>query len=446
MKNSSSNKNIPKSDKIELIVIGGGPAGMMAAGTAAQAGLKVTLLEKMPFSGLKLRITGKGRCNITNKCDPRDFIDHFYDTGRFLISSLNQFTIDDCINFFNNLGIETILERGNRIFPKRVKAVQVQQAMIKWLNGLGVKTLVNHKVLSISECETTKNPPEYLIKGLNVDTKNKISFKASRLIIATGGKSYPRTGSTGEGYSFLKTLDHTIIPTFPGLVPLTVEDPLTKQLSGLTLKNCCASLYINSKKIAEKSGEVTFYPKGLTGPVILNISRFASKAIQQFQENKTQHPKISVIIDLKPALDQKKLDLRLQREINSLARKKVEDLLKKLLPSQIISFCSNKTGVSLDKKLSELSKKDRNTICNWIKGMAFSIKNTAGFNEAIITCGGQCIKEFNPKTMESKKHRGLYVAGELFNLQADTGGFNLQCAFSTGYTAGISAANDFLSR
>jgi predicted Rossmann fold flavoprotein len=422
---------IPEIKKYDIIVIGGGPAGIMAAGTAAEQGKKVLLLEKMHFPGLKLRITGKGRCNITNKCSTAEFIENFYTNSKFLIPSLKSFSIECLIKFMHALGINTIVERGNRVFPENLKAPDIQQALIKWIRKKGVSIITDTRVKYVK----LKDENTSCISEKIIGCENKI-FKSHILIIASGGASYPRTGSTGDGYAIFKNLGHTIIPVKPGLVPLITNFPIPDYLTGLTLKNSCATLYKNKKKTASKMGEIQFYEKGLTGPVILNISRFIEHMFNE-SEISTEY---TLSIDLKPALDYQKMDMRLQREILELNKKSLNELLKKIMPIQLSQYCCEINKLNPKKKLCEISKKERTCIRNWIKNIQFSIKGTADFNEAIITCGGLNTREFSPATMESKKIKGLFAAGEIFDLQADTGGFNLQAAFSTGYTAGLNAA------
>ena len=412
---------------MKVIIIGGGPAGMMAAITSAENGNEVILIEKMPSLGRKLCITGKGRCNITSSLEMEDFIKNTPGNGMFLYSSFNNFTNQDIINFLEKQGLKVKEERGNRIFPVTDSARDVLNCFVKKLNELKVKLMLNTKVTEIIT-------EEQKVVGIKTE---KETIKADKVILATGGKSYPTTGSTGDGYEFVKKLGHTITEIKPSLVPLESYDKeFCKALQGLSLKNVEINLVDEEKgkTIYNDFGEMLFTHFGVSGPTILSGSAHLVryKNIEQLLKDK----KIALTIDFKPALGEEKLDNRILRDFEELKNKQFKNSLDKLLPKKLIPVIIEKTGISENKQVNEITKEERKKLVKELKNFKIYIKGFRPIDEAIITCGGINIKEINPKTMESKIVEGLYFAGEIIDVDSYTGGFNLQIAYSTGYTAG----------
>lgn len=412
---------------MKVIVIGGGPAGMMAAITAAENGNKVTLLEKMERLGRKLLITGKGRCNITSSLPINEFIENTPGNGQFLYSSFKNYTNRDIIEFLNKEGLKVKEERGNRIFPVTDKSLDVLECFKNKLKNLNVDIRYNTKVTEIIPKENK----------LQVKTE-KNTFEAEKVILATGGKSYPLTGSTGDGYKLAEKLGHTITKIRPSLVPLECYNRNTcKKLQGLSLRNIKIELknIENNKIIYEDFGEMLFTHFGVSGPVILSSSAHLVryKNIEELLKNK----KISLKIDFKPALSEEKLDERILRDFTELKNKQFKNSLDKLLPQKLIPIIIEESKINPEKKVNEITKKERKNLVKLLKDFELSISDFRPIEEAIITSGGINIKEINPKTMESKLVKGLYFAGEIIDVDSYTGGFNLQIAYSTGYTAGM---------
>ncbi len=411
---------------MKVIVIGGGPAGMMAAINSAESGNKVTLLEKMERLGKKLLITGKGRCNITSSLPIEDFIQNTPGNGQFLYSCFKNYTNKDIIDFLKEQGLEVKEERGNRVFPVTDKSLDVLECFKKKLKQLNVDIKYNSRVIGITPKE------EYI----QVKTENN-TFEAEKVILATGGKSYPLTGSTGDGYKIAKELGHTITTIKPSLVPLECyETDICKNLQGLSLRNIKIEIINleNNKVIYEDFGEMIFTHFGVSGPTILSASAHLVryKNIKQLLKNK----KIVLKIDLKPALTEDKLDERVLRDFSELKNKQFKNSLDKLLPQKIIPIIIKKTEIEPEKKVNEVTKQQRKNLVKILKNFNVTISDFRPIEEAIITSGGINIKEINPKTMESKIVPGLYFAGEIIDVDSYTGGFNLQIAYSTGYTAG----------
>ena len=406
-------------NKKHVIVIGAGPAGMMAAGVAAKNGCDVTIIEKNKRVGKKLLITGKGRCNITNYCDIRTFIDSVPVNGKFLYSAITSFTPYDAIDFFEGLGVPTKVERGNRVFPKSDKSLDVANAMLKFIEDNGCKIL-NAEVKGL------------FIKDkvlLGVKLLNEEKIFADAVIVACGGMSYPLTGSTGDGYKFAKQAGHTIIPLKPSLIPLVSSDSCCKNLQGLSLKNVAISIYDNQKKLViyKDFGEMLFTHFGLSGPIILSASSHMKNIVAK---------KYSVLIDLKPALSAEKLDLRIQRDLLEYKNKAFVNALSGLLPKKMIPVVIKRLNIDGTKKCNQITKEERHRLCELLKEFSILIDGFRSIKEAIITSGGIAVSEVNPKTMESKKMKNLYFAGEELDVDAYTGGFNLQIAYSTGFLAG----------
>ena len=412
---------------MKVIVIGGGPAGMMSAISSAESGNDVTIIEKMQSLGRKLLITGKGRCNITSSLDMDEFIKNIPGNGMFLYSAFKNYTNQDIIKLLKEEGLEVKEERGNRIFPVTDKSLDVLKCFEKKLKSLNVNIILNTKVKEILV-------EDNIVKG--VKTEKEI-INADKVILATGGKSYPLTGSTGDGYVMAQKLGHTVTKINPSLVPLETFDKETcKNLQGLSLKNVQIELIDKNKNkvIYEDFGEMLFTHFGVSGPTILSSSAHLVryKNIQQlFNENK-----ISLKIDFKPALSEEKLNDRILRDFNEEKNKIFRNSLDKLLPQKLIPTIIKISGIDPNKKVNEITKIERKNLVKLLKNFEITIKGFRTIDEAIITSGGIKIKEINPKTMESKIIKGLYFAGEIIDVDAYTGGFNLQIAYSTGYTAG----------
>ena len=405
----------------DVIVVGAGPAGLLAAGRAAELGGKVLLLEKMRQEGRKLLITGKGRCNITNNSTIDDFITHVNPNGRFLRNALSQFFSADIINLLHKQGVETILERGGRYFPASNKSADVLQALLKWVNKLNVDIRCGHRVEKlIVENET--------IQGIQASGQK---FMARYVILATGGNSYPATGSNGEGHELARQVGHSIVKVRPALVPLETEGGVAQKLQGLTLKNVKATVWVKNKKTSEDFGEMIFTHFGLSGPIILTLSR---TVVDELDKNN----KVEITIDLKPALDEQKLDRRLLRDLNEHGKKKISNVFRYWLPKTMVPVFIDLLGLDPEKECHQISSKERKQIRYLLKNLRFRITNHRSFKEAIITAGGVSTNEISSKTMESKLVKGLYFAGEMINLDAETGGYNLQIAYSTGWLAGNS--------
>ena len=411
-----------------VLVIGGGPAGMMAAITAAENGNEVTILEKMPSFGKKLLITGKGRCNITSSLYMSEFIKNTPGNGKFLYSAFQNYTNADIIEFLKKQGLEVKEERGNRIFPVTDKSIDVLNCFKKRIDELKIKYKLETRVEKI------------LIKNnevLGVRTNREI-IQTDKIILATGGKSYPLTGSTGDGYKIARDLGHTIIPIKPALVPLEVyEKEECKKIQGLSLRNIAIKIIDTDRKktIYEDFGEMVFTHFGISGPTILSGSAHLAKYKDIDYLLKKRYIKIT--IDLKPALTEEHLDDRILRDFKEFKNKQFKHALDKLLPQKMIPLIVELSGINPDKMVNEITKEERRHLVQLIKYFTITIKNFRPVEEAIITCGGISTKEINPKTMESKLIKGLYFAGEIIDVDAYTGGFNLQIAYSTGYTAGI---------
>lgn len=419
---------------MRIAVIGGGPAGMMAAISASQNQNEVYLLEKNSKLGKKLLITGKGRCNITSSLDIREFIANIPGNGSFLYSAFNNYTNQDIIEFLKKNGVAVKEERGNRIFPVSDKSIDVLNSFTKELNKKQVKIKFDAKVTGI---EVEKNK----VKAVTYIDKNNESKKllVDKVILATGGKTYSATGSTGDGYEIAKKLGHTITKIRPSLVPLTASGEslnICQELQGLSLKNVSMKLINleNKKSIYEDFGEMLFTHFGVSGPMILSSSAHLLR--YKNVDNLLAQNKIQLQIDLKPALSLEKLDLRLQRDFAQEKNKEFKNSLNNLLPQKLIAVIVEKSGIKPNKQVNEITKEERLRLANLLKEFKIIISGFRPLDEGIITSGGINIKEINPKTMESKIIEGLYFAGEIIDVDAYTGGFNLQIAYSTGYTAG----------
>ena len=411
-----------------VIVIGGGPAGMMAAITAAEYGNNVTIIEKNSDFGKKLLITGKGRCNITSSLYMSEFIKNTPGNGQFLYSAFQNYTNTDIIDFLKRQGLEVKEERGNRIFPVTDKSIDVLNCFKSKINELKIKKLFNTRVQKI------------LVQNgevLGVRTDKEI-IQTDKIILATGGKSYPLTGSTGDGYLIAKNIGHKVTEIRPSLVPLVIyEKNECKEMQGLSLRNVGIKIIDESKNklIYEDFGEMIFTHFGISGPTILS----GSAHLVRYKEidNLMKEQKIKLQIDLKPALTEEQLDERILRDFKEFKNKQFKHALDKLLPQKMIPIVIEKTKINEEKRVNEITKEERRNLVKVLKKFELTIKDFRPVEEAIITSGGINIKEINPKTMESKLVKGLYFAGEIIDVDAYTGGFNLQIAYSTGYTAGM---------
>lgn len=409
----------------DLIVIGGGPAGLMAAGQAALTGKKVVLFEKMNRPGRKLSITGKGRCNITNSAPLAEFINQVQPNKNFLRSAFSQFYSDELIDFMHGIGVKTIHERGGRIFPESGKAVEVTKCLVDWCKKTGVKIHTSTSAKSLIIKEQT-------IKGVVIATGKELKeVLAPKVIVTTGGMSYPATGSTGDGYQLAASVGHKTSKCFPSLVPLVTREKILPSLSGLELKNCDVTLWIDGKKKENFFGELYFMDYGVSGPIILSLSRIAVPLMRKKQ-------KIEISIDFKPALDHQKLDKRITRDFNEKGKESLYNILRGLMPVKLIETSLKSTGLESDKPGNQVSGKEKKKLRNWLKEYRLTIVDHRSFDEAIITSGGISTSEIDQRTMESKLVKGLFFAGEVIDLDGPTGGYNLQIAFSTGFVAGIS--------
>lgn len=405
----------------KVVVIGAGASGMMAAKVACDRGYEVVVLEKQKRCGMKLAITGKGRCNITNNCEIEELIENVPTNGKFLYSAFYTFTNDQVIDMFNSLGVETKTERGKRVFPVSDKAADVVRALERQMReNDNIEVLLNSKVDKI----IAKND-----KVDKVVLSNGREIKCDSVILATGGVSYPKTGSTGDGYRFAKSLGHTIIKPKPSLIGLEVNEDFIRDLEKLALRNVKIDVYNGkNKKIYEDFGEMEFTKYGLDGPIIKSAScRMGDMSKDTYK----------IELDLKPALDEEKLDKRIQKDFQKYANKNFENSLNDLLPKKLIPVVVKLSGIDPYKKVNQISKEDRKNLLHTIKKMTFTVKNYRPIEEAIITSGGVKVSEINSSTMESKLVEGLFFAGEIIDVDAYTGGFNLQIAFSTAYLAGI---------
>lgn len=405
-----------------VVVIGGGASGLLAAGTAAESGASVTLIEKNTRMGRKIMITGKGRCNLTNNCDPRTFISNVPVNGRFLYSAINNFSPWDTMAFFEDLGLPLKTERGDRVFPVSDKALDVVDTLYSYVKSKGVKT-VNDNAYALGFSD-----------GSVAEVKcNKGSYNADSVIVCCGGKSYPLTGSTGDGYTLAKQAGHTVIPPKPSLVPLESTDNDCKSMQGLSLKNVALKIIdtSNGKNAYSDFGEMLFTHFGISGPMVLS----ASSHLRDITKGK-----YCAEIDLKPALDMQQLDRRIQHDFRENSNKDVSNSFSKLLPRKIIIPVLKRWGVPFDKKCNVITKEERKKLCEILKAFRIDISGFRPIEEAIVTSGGVKVTEINPKTMESKLIKGLYFAGEVIDCDAYTGGFNLQIAWSTGRLAGENAA------
>lgn len=453
----------------KVIVVGAGPAGMMAAIAASKSGHEVTLLEKNEKIGKKLFITGKGRCNVTNACETEDLFKNVMEHDKFLYSAVYGFDNRAVMQFFEDAGCKLKVERGQRVFPISDHSSDVIRALDRELKSAGVNLLLNKEVENLllkelhNEDINDKNTAEYTNNEINtsksedsgnkknkksksnkkkkqqtafvygVKLKNKEVFNADNVIVATGGISYGLTGSTGDGYRFARECGHSIVDTSPALVPFTIKEEWCKELQGLSLKNVAVNVEYNGKSIYSDFGEMLFTHYGVSGPLILSASSYYVHKV-----HKEDIKQAKLYIDLKPALTYEQLDKRILREFDENKNKQFKNAISTLFPSKMISVMPQIAGIDAEKKVNEITKQEREKFVNTIKHMELTITGIRDYNEAIITKGGVSVSEISPSTMESKIVKGLYFAGEVLDLDALTGGFNLQIAWSTGYLAGSS--------
>ena len=408
-----------------VLVIGGGAAGLLVGIAAAQSGAQTVILEKMRRPGKKILITGKGRCNITNNCDLQEIIKNIPGNGRFLNSALRRFTNQDIVQLLEDNGLPTKVERGGRVFLVSDKAADVVDTLVKIYKNYGGRLLTDCKVKSIT-AEFGK-----ITGAVTADGQN---FTADAVILAAGGSSYPGTGSDGSGVKLAKALGHTIVPLAPSLVPLESDSPYIAGLQGLSLRNIEGTVYADGKKIGSEFGEMLFTHFGVSGPIILSLSKCVAEAFAKGAQE------VELAIDLKPALDKDKLDARLQRDFTQYGRKQMPNGMKDLLPQRLIAPVLDQAFIDEEKFVNQLSRAERRRLVDVLKAFTVPITGTRPIAEAIVTAGGVSLKEIDPKTMESKLIKGLFFAGEVMDIDGYTGGYNLQAAFSTGYAAGTFAA------
>lgn len=441
----------------DIVVIGAGPAGMMASIVAAKAGHQVTLLEKNEKIGKKLFITGKGRCNVTNACEIEDLFSNVMEHDKFLYSAIYGFDNQAVMQFFENAGCKLKIERGQRVFPESDHSSDIIRALDSQMKLAGVKLLLNREVDSIltqkmdeeqnlqedtkeqepndkyKKKKINKNKEKQTAVVIGVKLKKGEIISAQRVIVATGGISYVLTGSTGDGYRFAKECGHSITELSPALVPFQVKEDWCKELQGLSLRNVTATVEVEGKKIYSDFGEMLFTHYGVSGPLMLSAS--------SYYVHKAKGKQAKLYIDLKPALSKEQLDKRILREFDENKNKQFKNAITSLFPAKLLPIIPMLAKINPDKKVNEITKEERECFVEVIKHMELTITGLRDYNEAIITKGGVNVSEISPSSMESKLVKGLYFAGEVLDLDALTGGFNLQIAWSTGYLAGISAAD-----
>ncbi|MFA5134537.1 MAG: NAD(P)/FAD-dependent oxidoreductase [Patescibacteria group bacterium] len=406
--------------KYDLIVIGGGPSGMMAAGRAAENGASVLLLEKREKLGIKLSITGKGRCNITNaEFDRRKLVGAYGKKGRFLFSALAAFGPREAIDFFEARGIKTKTERGNRVFPASDESADVISALLRYLHEHRVEIRTNAAVKSIG------------FKGNGIEKVTLTGgeeYRAGHYALCSGGLAYPQTGSTGDAYAWLREMGHTVVAPQPALVPVITQERFVKELEGLSLKNVSVGVFQNGKKAASEFGEALFTSHGLSGPIVIDMSKAIGECLKKGGTE--------LRIDFKPALGFPELDKRIRKDFTEFHNKQYKNSLHRLLPKKLIPVIIRLSGIDPEKKVNEITKEQRMALIHLLKEFSLAVKSLEGFDRAIVTAGGVDLQEIDPKTMRSKIIENLFIAGELLDIDGPTGGYNLQMAWSTGYCIG----------
>lgn len=403
---------------MKIGVIGGGPAGIIAAGFAGSRNKNVVLIERNDKLGKKLLITGNGRCNVTNSSPIKDFFEHVITNSSFLYSSFYSFSNYDIMNLLEKYGVKLKVEGENRVFPVSNKSSDVIKALNRFLEDNNVHVMLNTRIIDVN----------YKDNKFILTSDNGKTLIFDKLIIATGGKSYPATGSTGDGYDFAKKLGHTIIPLKPSLVPIEIEEKWIKSVQGLSLKKVILSVWIKEKKIDEKFGDMIFTHYGISGPIVLSMSNVINKYLNN---------KIVLKVDIKPTLSAEKLDERILLDFNAEKNKQIKNGLDKLLPKKLIPIVIQLSGIEETKPINQIKKEERWKMIDIIKGLPLTFKKFRPIEEAMITSGGVSTKEINPSTMESKIIPGLYFCGEIIDVDALTGGYNLQIAYSTGFLSGM---------
>ncbi len=439
----------------DVIVIGGGAAGLMAGITAARQGASVVVLERMKEPGKKMMITGKGRCNITNACPMEEFIPNLPGNGKFLFSALQQFTNDDLLRFFQEQGLETVTERGGRVFPATGKAKDVIAVLRSALQKAGGRLVTGAQATGFTvkpgqvtgiRYRTVENDGRRDGQDFRSQTKGKMklgpehTLDAGAVIVCTGGASYPGTGSDGNFVPVLEMLGLSIEPLLPALVPLQPEEGFTEELEGLQLKNVEASVLADGKVVAKEFGELQFIRGGIAGPICLTMSRKVAR-LQHYNQ-----PELELSIDLKPALSDEKLEARLIRDFQEFSKLRLAEVVRKLLPQPLVEPVLDTAFLDGKRQVSQVSKEERLALIQAVKHFTIPLVGTRPLAEAIVTAGGVALKEIDPKTMKAKRIAGLYFAGEVMDVDGYTGGFNLQAAFSSGYVAGLHAAKQVLNR
>ena len=439
----------------DVIVIGGGAAGLMAGITAARQGASVVVLERMKEPGKKIMITGKGRCNITNACPMEEFIPNLPGNGKFLFSALQQFTNDDLLRFFQEQGLETVTERGGRVFPATGKAKDVIAVLRSALQKAGGRLVTGAQATGFTvkpgqvtgiRYRTVENDGRRDGQDFRSQTKGKMklgpehTLDAGAVIVCTGGASYPGTGSDGNFVPVLEMLGLSIEPLLPALVPLQPEEGFTEELEGLQLKNVEASVLADGKVVAKEFGELQFIRSGIAGPICLTMSRKVAR-LQHYNQ-----PELELSIDLKPALSDEKLEARLIRDFQEFSKLRLAEVVRKLLPQPLVEPVLDTAFLDGKRQVSQVSKEERLALIQTVKHFTIPLVGTRPLAEAIVTAGGLALKEIDPKTMKAKRIAGLYFAGEVMDVDGYTGGFNLQAAFSSGYVAGLHAAKQVLNR
>jgi predicted Rossmann fold flavoprotein len=439
----------------DVIVIGGGAAGLMAGITAARQGASVVVLERMKEPGKKMMITGKGRCNITNACPMEEFIPNLPGNGKFLFSALQQFTNDDLLRFFQEQGLKTVTERGGRVFPATGKAKDVIAVLRSALQKAGGRLVTGAQATGFTvkpgqvtgiRYRTVENDGRRDGQDFRSQTKGKMklgpehTLDAGAVIVCTGGASYPGTGSDGNFVPVLEMLGLSIEPLLPALVPLQPEEGFTEELEGLQLKNVEASVLADSKVVAKEFGELQFIRGGIAGPICLTMSRKVAR-LQHYNQ-----PELELSIDLKPALSDEKLEARLIRDFQEFSKLRLAEVVRKLLPQPLVEPVLDTAFLDGKKQVSQVSKEERLALVQAVKHFTIPLMGTRPLAEAIVTAGGVALKEIDPKTMKAKRIADLYFAGEVMDVDGYTGGFNLQAAFSSGYVAGLHAAKQVLNR